>query len=196
MSTISRRSFVRTIGSALPALAMPTKGADGADRIGSAGLDPERLRALSAAVLPEELGEEGMARATAGFATWLEAYEAGAEVNHPYGASEIEQLPESPGPRWASQLDTLNKEASRRFNSSFTALDVARRRELLRRELAGEPAALPAPHTARHVAVGLLAWFCATPEATDLCYRARIGKETCRPLNGTVNEPTARSELR
>ncbi len=41
----------------------------------------------------------------------------------------------------------------------------------------------------RHVAVGLLAYFYATPAATDLAYRAKISRHTCRPLAYASRRP-------
>ena len=38
-------------------------------------------------------------------------------------------------------------------------------------------------------AVALLAHFYASPAATDLCYEARIGKDTCRPLAQSSRKP-------
>ncbi len=42
---------------------------------------------------------------------------------------------------------------------------------------------------APHIAVALLAHFYASPEATDLCYQVKIGKETCRPLASSSRQP-------
>jgi len=191
MSELDRRAFVTTVAAALPVL-----GASPAfERVEPAssvrgGLDLELVRALAEAILPAALGEAGIARAAAGFQVWLAAYEPVAELNHGYGTPEIEYLPADPRPGWQAQLDALGLEAERRWGVKFEALDLDRRRLLVTRQLSTERSGrLPAAHEARHVAVGLLAWFYAGAEATDLCYRARIGKETCRPLVRTVDEP-------
>jgi hypothetical protein len=39
------------------------------------------------------------------------------------------------------------------------------------------------------VAVALLAHFYGTPAATDLCYNAQIGRQTCRPLSAQARKP-------
>jgi hypothetical protein len=92
--------------------------------------------------------------------------------------------------RWNSQLRALDQAARSRHRTAFAGLTVPQRQELVRAAIADERAsALPAPQSASHVAVGLLAWYCDTPAATDLCYRARIGKTQCRPLVHSSREP-------
>jgi hypothetical protein len=48
---------------------------------------------------------------------------------------------------------------------------------------------LPEIDRAPHIAVGLLAHFYSSAAAQDLCYRARIGKGTCRPLAESPRRP-------
>jgi hypothetical protein len=179
MSRVSRRTFLHT-AAALPVLAAPAVLATSAPGQ-QPMLDPVLLRALAHTVLPSELGDAGIERAAAGFERWLAAYEPVAEVNHGYGTDELDYLPAHPGPGFGAQLQALELEASRRSGRGFAELDHAARQELVRRHLSGERS-LPRIEDARHVALGLLAWWVATPEATDLAYRARIAKETCRPL--------------
>lgn len=60
----------------------------------------------------------------------------------------------------------------------------------MRGQLAGEKLQLTSsPGEAGHVAVALLAFFYGTSEATDLCYQAGIGKETCRSLSSAPEKP-------
>lgn len=179
MGRVSRRTFLQT-AAALPVLAAPAVAATSAPAQ-QPMLDPVLLRALAHTVLPSELGEAGIERAAAGFGRWVAAYEPVAEADHGYGTDALEYLPAHPGPGWAAQLQALDLEARRRSGRGFAELDHAARQELVRRHLAGERS-LPRIEGARHVALGLLAWWVATPEATDLAYRARIAKETCRPL--------------
>lgn len=192
MSELSRRDFVGTVAAALPVLATP---ATAAARVPARPADLARADALDAladVVLPAELGEAGVRAAVAGFRIWLAAYEPVAEANHGYGTGEIEYLPADPAPGWNAQLDALDVEATKRYGGPFASLDPDRRRALVEARLApvrGDR--LPVPHEAPHVALGLLAWWCATPAANDLAYRARIGRESCRPLAQTVDEPAA-----
>ena len=48
---------------------------------------------------------------------------------------------------------------------------------------------LPSVASAPHIALGLLAHFYDSSDATDLCYRARIGRNKCRPLAQNGRKP-------
>jgi len=147
------------------------------------------LVAVGDAVLPEELGADGVTRAVAEFQRWMDGYQPGAEANHGYGTGRIERLPADPRPRWRSQLAALDTEA-RRSGQSFSAMPHARRQALVRTALQGERGeALPNPLLARHVALALLAHFYDSPAATDLCYAAQIGRQQCRPLATQRQQP-------
>ena len=190
MNGIPRRGFVQSVTVALPVVRVVRSSDPGVGSGVPTGLDPVRLNALAAAVLPSELGPEGQARAAVGFRAWIEGYLPAAEADHGYGSGEIEYLAADPAPVWAAQLDALDLEARTRWGSGFAELDRGRRQELISRRLAADgPARLPAAQDAQHVALGLLAWFYAGPGATDLCYRARIGRQTCRDLAATAEEP-------
>lgn len=158
------------------------------------GDDRALLRALAEAVWPSELGATRLQRATDQFERWIDRYHANAEVNHGYGTGSIRHLPADPWPNWRTQLQALDAQALREQRRSFTALSVAQRRELVRGTLeALDSDRLPAPVNAPHVALALLGWFYNTSEANDLCYRAAIGRETCRPLGDAVTAPKAQS---
>jgi hypothetical protein len=149
------------------------------------------LTALGDAVLPAELGEQGVTRAVADFQRWMDGYRPGAEANHGYGTGKLEQLPPDPRPQWRAQLAALDTEA-RRTGQSFSALPRDRRQALVRTALAGERGdAMPNPLLAKHVALALLARFYDSPAATDLCYRAQIGRQQCRPLAAQREQPVA-----
>ncbi len=147
------------------------------------------LEALGDAVLPAELGADGVARAVGEFQRWMDGYQPGAEANHGYGTGRIEQLPADPRPQWRSQLAALDADA-RRIGPSFSALPRERRQALVRAALQNERGdALPNPLLARHVALALLAHFYDSPAATDLCYDAQIGRQQCRPLSAQRRQP-------
>jgi hypothetical protein len=149
------------------------------------------LSALGDAVLPAELGPPGIARAVAEFQRWMDGYQPGAEANHGYGTGRIERLPADPRPQWRSHLAALDADA-RRTGQSFTALPRDRRQALVRAALAGERGdAMPNPLMAKHVALALLAHFYDSPAAMDLCYRAQIGRQQCRPLAAQREQPVA-----
>jgi len=171
----------RTAAEAAPALQAP----DGRP-------DPHLLLALGRAVLPSELGAAGIERVVAEFATWVSEYRLGAELDHGYGTSEIEYTPEHPGPRWAEQLKSLDAESRRRKGKPFVALSAEEQRELIGAQIGDSSAdGFPPPARAQHVAVGLMAYFTASPQATDLCYQAEIGKDTCRDLAASSARPAS-----
>lgn len=187
-----RRAFLRSSAAALSAAALggavPARAAGARDGP-SADIDPGLLRAVAEVTLPSELGAEGREEAVARFEAWLEAFEPASELNHGYGTSEIRYGPPDPAPRWAAQLRALDLEARRRHGTVFPELDPDRRRGLLERQIDDEGPGFPTPARARHVAVGLLAWWLETPGATDRCYGARIARETCRGIRGAPERP-------
>lgn len=190
MSGIDRRSFLQSLGLAVPATAL---GALAAPRLAEAALPPlddALLLALGEAVLPSELGAEGVRGAVGAFQAWLAAFQPVAELNHGYGTGDLEYTAADPGPGWGAQLRALDLQAQRRLGRSFAALAPEERRELVRSLLARERLdRLPGVAEAPHVAVGLLAHFYRTPEATDLCYRAGIRRTACRPLARNPERP-------
>jgi hypothetical protein len=157
---------------------------------GQNGLELAFLTQLGEVVLPAELGRDGIARVSRAFALWAAGYRRDAELLHPYGSANIRYTGDSPVGRWRGQADLLRREARRRFGRSFESLPLTRRRELVTAALANERIdRMPDPVGASHVAVALVAWFFGSPEATDLCYQARIGKTQCRPLVNSARQP-------
>jgi hypothetical protein len=149
------------------------------------------LSALAQAVLPSELDAVAIDRIVTGFQTWLDGYQSAAELNHGYGTGTIRHTLVNPDPHWQSQLAALDDEARQRFGQSFSDLDPTPRREIIRQQLAGDPLdRLRLPQRARHVAIGLLSYYYARPEASDLCYERAIGKNSCRPLARSPDEPS------
>lgn len=177
MST-SRRRFVLGVAALVP-LPFVARRLHG---MAVASLDPARLRALAAAVLPTELGAAGIERTVLAFERWLAGYREGAELLHGYGTGEIRVTGPSPALRWAAQLDALGP--------SFAALPVAERQPQVRSALgSGRFAGFPPIDRAPHLALGLLAFFYDSPDATDLCYEAAIGRNACRPLATSSRAP-------
>lgn len=146
-------------------------------------LDPATLRALADAVLPAELGPGGTERAVAEFERWLAGYREGAEILHGYGTGEIRRTGPSPALKWSVQLRDLGA-------PSFITRTRAERQNIVRAALTGLTLnSLPPVDRAPHIAVGLLAHFYDSPAATDLCYNARIGRNSCRPLAESPRRP-------
>jgi len=200
MPRLSRRSFVAWLGSVAAAIgfgargrslsATPTRTPPASDAPQVPALDAAVLAKLGDVVLPSELGADGVARVSRAFATWTANYRQDAELVHPYGSPNIRYTGESPAPRWREQLGALERAARERHNRAFTALTREQRDELVRAALATERLdRLPDPLGANHVAVALMAYYFGSAEATDLCYRVKIGKNQCRPLVHSAREP-------
>lgn len=192
---LTRRTFVSWlsgIGAALgfgvrtrPASANAPEAAEQA-----AALDGAMVRSVAEVVLPAELGNDGFARVSRNFAAWATGYRQGVELVHPYGSSQLRLTGESPLAKWRSQLAALDGDARARHQRRFSALTREQRRELITSVIENEKVnRLPDPLQANHVSMALLAWYFGTPEAADLCYNARIGRNQCRPLVNAPRQP-------
>lgn len=199
--SLSRRSFLgwlgglaATVGLRRRADATPPTTRDGdeaADAATQGALDVALLTTLGETVLPAELGTDAAARVSRGFAQWSAGYRRRAELVHPYGSATIRFSGEPPTPRWRQQLDALQREAHTRHRRPFAAITPEQRREIVQAAvLASERGdRLPEPVAAVHVATALMAWYFRSPDAADLCYQARIGRQQCRPLVNSPREP-------
>jgi hypothetical protein len=190
----SRRTFVGWLSGLGAALgigvrARPTPAhAEVAGQNGT--LDAALVRSVGDVVLPGELGSDGIARVTRAFSQWIGGYRAGVELVHPYGSADLRNTAASPMDRWRSQLTALDGAARARHQRAFTALTRDQRRELVMQAVADDRLnRLTDPLQANHVAMGLLAWYFASPEASDLCYTAQIGRNQCRPLVHSSRQP-------
>ena len=194
MSALDRRRFLKTAGGAAVAAAAAggSAAACARDMTPGAALDHSTMLGLARTILPEELGSDGIQRAVTGFQAWLASYRPAAEVTHGYGTGNLDYTPAHPGPGWAAQLQALDLEAKERFGQAFAALSRDQRTEMIGRQLARERVdRLPDPVQARHVAVGLLAYWAQTPEAVNRCYEVKIDPYTCRPLQQQSQKPLA-----
>ncbi|MFN8575055.1 MAG: hypothetical protein U0132_23585 [Gemmatimonadaceae bacterium] len=153
-------------------------------------LDLTILSAVGAAVLPSELGTSGAEQSVREFARWAQGYRAGAELLHGYGSGKLTYAGALPLPAWRAQLAELDRQSRSQTGGGFSAMTIDQRRALIRTTLTGQKlTAFPAPQSAAHVVVGLLAWYYDTPGATDLCYNAEIMKNACRPLAQNPQHP-------
>lgn len=100
---------------------------------------------------------------------------------HGYGTGEIRHTGPSPT-RWSAQLAELETAARKRGGGSFASRSREERTDLVRAALGGAAeSGLPQ--------AGLLAHFYASSAAHDLCYQARIGKGSSRPLAESSKRP-------
>ena len=145
-----------------------------------APLDPELLRAVGEAVLPESLGEAGRERVIVAFELWWDRFEPDAELIHTYGGWVIPYGPPDREPEWSAQLRQLDQTSAERWGAPFGDVPVERRRAVLAELITDEGPAFPEPARAEHVAVALMAHYFGSPEAVNRCYGVAIDPLTCR----------------
>jgi hypothetical protein len=185
---LTRRTFVAWVAGAIP-VALVTRRADalGAAWVAS---EEETMRALAEAVLPSQLGTAGAARVARYFRQWIAGYIQGAELVHGYGTSALRLTPPSPKATWAVQLEQIGARRSAGGSRPFAAMSIQERRAVVRDELKDVRLdRMPAVVAAPHVAVALLAFYYASPDAANLCYDAQIGRSMCRPLTSSTRKP-------
>ena len=194
---LSRRTFVSWLsglGAAL-GVGVRVRQVDAKPRLEAgpeqgAPLDNAMLSRIGEVVLPGELGQDGLVRVSRAFSQWVADYRPGVELVHPYGSTTLRETGESPAGRWRAQLAALDREARQKHQRGFSALTRDQRRELVTTAIAAERTnRMPEPLDAGHVALALVAWYFATPEAVDLCYQSRIGRNQCRPLVNAPRQP-------
>jgi hypothetical protein len=188
-SHLSRRQFLASLAATIP-LAVVVRRAHAAAVV-HLETDPATLLALGEVVLPAKaLGRAGIARAVNAFRDWGAGYRENAELNHGYGTSRLRATGPTPLTKWMSQLDALDAAAQAGFQKPFRALSAVERTTLVHDALKGQRLdRMPQVADAPHVALALLAHFYDSTAATDLCYQAQIGKQTCRPLAAQVRKP-------
>jgi hypothetical protein len=187
----SRRTFLKTASTIASGVAATSIGCapsgNQPNASPSEGFDRALLDPLAEVVLPSELGADGRRRAVENFVAWAAGYDPVAEEMHGYGYSDVRYLPADPTPAWRAQLAALEVLAGKMRRSSFAALDVAGRTEVLTAALGSERGQrLPPPLEARHVAVALLAHWASSPGAWNLALGAEVSPGSCRPLQATV----------
>jgi hypothetical protein len=133
------------------------------------------LREVAGVVLPAELGKEGIDRAAADFARWVNQYRAGAETDHGYGNTRIRAKGPSPAPAYLLQLAALQGRVD--AETIAGALKEAGVTDL------------PRAPGGSHVAADLMSFYFRSGDANDLCYRAQIGRDQCRGLAGSDQPP-------
>jgi hypothetical protein len=185
---LNRRAFLARLAAAVPAAALVRHAH--ALAVDDLAASPRTMLALGEAVLPTELGTAGAAAAVRAFQQWIAGYREGAELVHGYGTSRLTYAGPTPATRWAAQLDALDALARKSGARTFADLAAARRRDIVRAELAALKAdRLTGVGQAPHVAVALLAHWYGGADATDRCYEARIGRQQCRPLGTSPRRP-------
>jgi hypothetical protein len=142
----------------------------------------DALRALAAVVLPTELGQAGIDHTAEAFVSWVRGYRANAEMDHGYGNTRLRSKGASPAAGYLRDLDALRPallsgDPDSRRQAVTSALDQAKITDL------------PRTPDGRHVAADLMSFYFRSSDANDLCYRAAIGRDQCRGLEGSEQAP-------
>ncbi len=147
------------------------------------------LHELAPTVLPESIGPTRISSIVDQFVVWTRGYREGVALSHGYGHPRLQKTAASPVPLYLTQLTALSADA-RAKGARWSALDVETRRALLDASLAkASVRGLPQRPAGQHVVVDLMATYFRSSEANDDCYRAMIGRETCRPIAVTIRRP-------
>ncbi len=94
----------------------------------------------------------------------------------------MRRTPESPVQRYVDQLAALERSADPQ-SQKFERMPADGKRALIEAALReAKVESLPDLPNGRHGVSDLMAFYFQSSEANDYCYRARIGRETCRPL--------------
>jgi len=183
-----RRTLLQAIVSTLPALPLARVRLSAQVR----QLTPEAvamLRDVGATVLPASIGADRVSLIVDRFVAWAHDYEEGVALAHGYGHPRLVKSPASPVPDYIAQLAALEA-AARSRGGRFAALPLETRRALLDESLAAAKVTdLPSRPSGRHVAADLMAYYFRSSEANDQAYRARIGRQICRPIALTTRRP-------
>ena len=157
--------------------------------------DPEAatLKAIAEVVLPSSLDRAARDRVVTAFVMWVRGYREGADRGHGYGSSSLSQ-PTGPSPaaRYPAQLVALDKAAIARGAASFAALPLDGRRALVEAAL-NEPQPvqrLPTRPTGANLVADFMGFYFTSGDAWDFAYRAAIGRDRCRSLDGSDRAPS------
>jgi hypothetical protein len=184
-----RRTLLLTILSTLPTLPVSRV------RLGAQvrEITPEALatlRDVATTVLPASLGAARVSALADRFVLWTRGYREGVPLSHGYGHPRLQRSGPSPVPDYVAQLAALDA-AARRRGGAFGTLPLDTRRALLDEALTqAKVTALPGRLQGQHVASDLMSFYFRSSEAADVCYRAAIGRQVCRPIQLTTRRPT------
>jgi hypothetical protein len=147
------------------------------------------LRDVAATVLPSAIGRKGQDDAVDNFLRWVRDYKEGVPLSHGYGEPRLVKTGPSPAPGYAKQIAALEAAAKAR-GGRFGALPLEVRRGLLDDAFkAADVRNLPGRPDGKHIVADLMAHYFRSSAANDLCYNARIGRNTYRAIRVTTVRP-------
>ena len=150
------------------------------------------LGAIAEVVLPSAVGADGRDLVVERFATWVREYREGADMGHVYGFATLRRRSgPSPARNYPAQFDALDAAARERGGTTFAALPVDARRLVIEGVL-NEPqrvTRLPSQPNGANLIADFMGLYYSSPEAWDLAYERRIGRDRCRSLDGSEERP-------
>lgn len=147
------------------------------------------LRDVATTVLPSTIGAKGQDEAVDNFLSWLRDYQEGVPLSHGYGEPRLVRTGPSPAPGYGVQIAALQQAATAR-GGRFGALPLETRRAIIDEAFkAADVRNLPGRPDGKHVVADLMAHYFRSSAATDLCYNARIGRNTNRAIQITTVRP-------
>jgi hypothetical protein len=160
-------------------------------------LDVDTLTAVADVVLPSSLDAAGRQQAVQRFVAWCASYREGADMGHGYGDSTLRSPSgASPALRYPDQFAALDAAARDRGAARFAALTPATRREIVEM-LLNEPRPvnrLPPQPTGANLIADFMGSYFSSADAWDRCYRAEIGRDRCRTLDNSADQPRSRPD--
>ena len=147
------------------------------------------LRDVATTVLPSAIGAKGQDEAVDNFLRWLRDYKEGVPLSHGYGEPRLVRTGPSPVSGYGAQITALQQAATDR-GGRFGALPLEARRTIL--DTAFKAAGvqnLSSRPDGKHVIADLMAHYFRSSAANDLCYNARIGRNTFRAIRVTTVRP-------
>ena len=147
------------------------------------------LRDVAATVLPSAIGLLGQNQAVDNFLRWIRDYKEGVQLSHGYGEPRLVKSGPSPASGYSKQIGDLQAAAKAR-GGRFGSLPLDVRRELLDAAFkAADVRNLPGRPDGKHIVADLMAHYFRGSAANDLCYNARIGRNTYRAIRVTTVRP-------
>jgi hypothetical protein len=206
---VSRRGAIKTMGAAAAGVFHLKVGATGASadrttpsvdtttageelrgfRLQAEALDPVVLGAIAEVVLPSE---SDRTTAVADFIRWRREYKEAVDTDHGYGNTRLRQTGPSPARNYAAHVSALESAARARGARGFASAPLEDRRAIVEAALTeAKIERLPGRPTGGHIAADLMGHYFASEAAANLCYRAKIDRDTCRGLQGSEKPPAS-----
>jgi hypothetical protein len=183
---MKRRRALKTLATAAAALPLLRVPLGAQELTGDSVLV---LRDVAATVLPSAIGGKGQDEAVDNFLRWIRDYQEGVPLSHGYGQPRLVKSGPSPASGYAKHVADLQAAAKAR-GGRFGALSLEVRRELLDAAFtAAGVRNLPGRPDGKHVVSDLMAHYFRSSAANDLCYNARIGRNTYRAIRVTTVRP-------